>query len=71
MGKGPKPKPHEKLRAAMALKGYSQELMAKAIGLSFSAFSMKINGHREFTLSECKLIAKELGATLDEIFFNN
>lgn len=65
----PNPKPHVKLRAAMELAGYTQEAMARAIGMSFSAFNLKINGKREFTLSECNLIANKLGRTLDDIFF--
>lgn len=65
----PKPKPHERVRAAMDLVGYNQELMSRALGMSLSAFSAKINGKREFTLSECNLIAKKLGRTLDDIFF--
>lgn len=69
MSNNPVIKPHERLRAAMELKGYNQELMAKAIGLSSSAFNLKINGHREFSLFECNLIAEKLDKTLDEIFF--
>ncbi len=65
-----KQKAHEKLRNAMFSSGYRQEDMAAAMGLSFSAFNLKINGKRDFSLSECILIAKELGKTLDDIFFN-
>lgn len=64
-------KPNEKIRAAMILNGYTQEKLAKSIGLSYSAFSQKLNGHRQFTLDEAKIIAKKLGKTLDEIFFDN
>jgi len=64
-------KPYEKIRAAMILSGYTQEKLAKSIGLSYSAFSQKLNGHRQFTLNEAKIIAKKLGKTLDEIFFDD
>ena len=60
--------PHIRLRAAMVLAGYNQERMAKAIGLSLSAFNLKLNGHREFTIFEANLISKKLGKTLDELF---
>ncbi len=65
-----RPKPHERVRAVMELTGYNTyDKLAKAIGMSISAFNQKINGNREFTLNECNLIAKILGKTLDEIFF--
>lgn len=65
-----KPKPHERVRAAMILAGYNDyESLAKAIGMSLSAFTAKINGKREFTLQECNRIANELNTTLDAIFF--
>lgn len=65
-----KPKPHERVRAAMVLAGYtSYESLAKAIGMSLSAFTAKINGKRDFTLQECNRIANLLGTTLDAIFF--
>jgi DNA-binding XRE family transcriptional regulator len=66
----PKPKPYERVRAAMEMTGYNTyERMAQAVGMSLSAFSQKINGNREFTLTECNMIATKLGTTLDKIFF--
>jgi transcriptional regulator with XRE-family HTH domain len=65
-----KPKPHERVRAAMDLSGYNNyESLANAIGMSISAFTAKINGKREFTLQECNRIAGKLNTTLDAIFF--
>jgi DNA-binding XRE family transcriptional regulator len=65
-----KPKPHERVRAAMDIAGYTNyESLANAIGLSLSAFTAKINGKREFTLPECNRIANTLNTTLDAIFF--
>lgn len=69
MQKGLKIKPNEKLRAAMIMSGHTQESIAKSIGIDRSTFSSKINGHGEFTLPECQMIAKLLNKTLDEIFF--
>jgi DNA-binding XRE family transcriptional regulator len=63
-------KPHERLRAAMIMAGYNQDRMRKAMGLSLSAFNLKINGKREFTLNECKIAAQILGMTLDQLFFS-
>jgi len=65
-----KTKPHERVRAAMDLAGHNNyESLAKAIGLSLSAFTAKINGKRDFTLPECNRIANVLNTTLDAIFF--
>ena len=66
----PNIKPYEKVRAAMVLKGHTQETLCRVTGLSESAFSLKINGHRDFTLPECARIAKALGTTLDALFFD-
>lgn len=66
----PNIKPHEKVRAAMVLKGYTQEVLCRVTGLSESAFSLKINGHRDFTLPECARIARALDTTLDALFFD-
>ena len=66
----PKTKPHERVRAAMDIAGYNNyESLAKATGMSISAFTAKINGKRDFGLNECNLIANVLGTTLDAIFF--
>lgn len=62
-------KPNERIRSAMTLTGYTQEALSKSIGISYSAFSLKLNGKREFTLSECQRIAKKLGTTLNDLFF--
>lgn len=66
----PNIKPYEKVRAAMVLKGHTQETLCRVTGLSESAFSLKINGHRDFTLPECARIAKALDTTLDALFFD-
>ena len=63
-------KPFEKVRAAMDIAGYTQEALARTIGLSKGAFNLKMCGKRDFSLPECQRIAKALGSTLNEIFFN-
>lgn len=63
-------RPHERVRAAMDMKGYNTyESLAKAMGISITTFTLKINGKRQFTLDECNRIANILGTTLDDIFF--
>mgnify|MGYP001175060772 CR=1 FL=1 len=64
-------KPFLKLRAAIVEAGYTQGDIAKAIGVDISTFSQKINGHRDFTLSECVRIANLVNRSLDDIFFSN
>ena len=64
-----KAKYKNKIRAAMILKGYTQADVAKALGVGGSTLSKKLNGHSDFTLPECIRIAKLLGRTLDDIFF--
>lgn len=63
-------KPNERVRSAMVMSGFTQETMAKAIGLSYSTFSLKLNGKRDFTLPECNRIAKKVKKTLDDLFFD-
>lgn len=65
----PKIKPYEKVRAAMIEAGYNQETLAYAIGMHRSTFNQKINGHGDFTITDCLRMAKILGKTLDELFF--
>lgn len=64
-------KPHNRVRAAMDIAGYNQEMLAKAMGLGINTMNLKLNGKRQFTLGECNRIAKALGTTLDKIFFDN
>lgn len=63
-----------KLRAKMALHGFTDYELADAIGLSRQSMSYKINGKRDFTVREIDLISKTLELSLeerDEIFFAN
>lgn len=49
------------LQAEMQRRGFNATQLAKAIGISKSAFSKKINGKSEFTLSEIQGIVEVLG----------
>lgn len=64
----PKIKTNEKIRAAMVEEGYTQETLAKTIGMALVTLNIKLNGHRDFSMPEGKRIAKVLNRTLDELF---
>ena len=49
-----------KLKGRMTECGYSHKEMAKALGISPVTFSMKINGKRDFTLTELITMSKVL-----------
>lgn len=48
------------LQAAIVSQGFTAEKLSKAIGISKSAFSKKINGKSEFTLGEIQKIVEVL-----------
>ena len=59
-----------KLNAAMALKGYTQEKLAKELGLSKFSINKKINGVSDFKAKEIQAICQILQIkNKDEIFF--
>ena len=49
-----------KLKGRMTEFGYSHKDMAKALGVTPATFSMKINGKRDFTLTELITMSKVL-----------
>lgn len=60
------------LRGKIVEKGYTQEKLAKEVGISSNSLSRKLLGKREFTLTEVVSICKILGITDPvNIFFNN
>jgi len=67
-----------RVKAAMALKGYNQKYMAEMLGIAINTFNMKLNRtvHKKsnkeniFSIDEALKIALLLDVTLDEIFFN-
>lgn len=48
--------------------GYTQEKMAKELGISKNNYYLKENGKLDFNLSEVKKILKILNASYEEIF---
>lgn len=66
----------QKLRAVLALHGYTQRTLAEYLGLSENRLSNKINGTggADFTQTEILLIKDKFGLSseqLDKIFFNS
>lgn len=62
----------EKLRGVIAERGVLKRYLAERIGITPQAFSAKLAGKREFTMSEAGLLRTTLGLTGDEfmaIFF--
>ena len=49
-----------KLKGRMTECGYTHKDMAKALGISDTTFSFKINGKRDFTLKELIIMSKVL-----------
>ena len=62
------------LRAKIVERGYTQERLAKEMGISKNTLSKKINGYSSFTVSEVILICDILGIDTDaekcQIFLN-
>lgn len=58
-----------KMKAARALKELSQEDLAKAVGVTRQTIGMIEAGDYNPTLNLCISICKELGQTLDELFW--
>lgn len=61
------------LKLEMYKKGITQKKLAESIGISTNSMCRKLNGTREFTISEANNIAKVLNLgqeeKLKEIFF--
>ena len=60
-----------KLKEARHRRGFSQERLAKAIGLSMFGYLRKENGTRNFTEKEIKKICEVLDYEITDIFFND
>ena len=62
-----------KLKAAIVESGKLRDDLAEGLGMSRSAFSAKINGHREFSFKEaealCQLLGIESAEEKVKIFF--
>ena len=61
------------IRAAMLLKGMTADTLAERIGISKAALSTKMNGKRDFKLTEMIKIRDTLAPdeTLDKLFVTN
>lgn len=60
------------LRGKIAEKGYTQEKLAKEVGISSNSLSRKLLGKREFTLTEVVSICRVLDIVDPvNIFFKN
>jgi|Cm827metagenome_2_1110796.scaffolds.fasta_scaffold06475_8 transcriptional regulator with XRE-family HTH domain len=59
-----------KLKALMVEKGFTQEQLAKKLGISEQSLNYKINNKREFKASEIQALTKILDVQdVDSIFF--
>ena len=59
---------NRKIKSARALYGFSQEDLAKAVGVSRQTIASIEKGNYNPSLNLCKAICKELNKTLDELF---
>lgn len=57
------------LKAVMVQNGFSQKMLAQRIGMSPNSLNRKINGKREFTLSEAIAISTVLKVQNPEAIF--
>lgn len=57
----------KKLRALMVEKGYTQEQLAKLLGITETTLNYKINNKREFKASEIQALTKILGIPMQEV----
>ena len=55
------------IRQSIAEKGLTQAAAARVIGIGRQAFSRKLNGHSDFSVSELKRLAKLLGTTVVDL----
>jgi len=66
----PKQNKNVKMKAARALKGLSQEDLAKAVGVTRQTIGMIEAGDYNPTLNLCIAICRALDQTLDGLFWN-
>lgn len=60
---------HLKLKALMIENGLTQADMSKILGINASTFSKKINGKKDFTITEIETIKDYFNLPYEEIFF--
>ena len=59
---------NRKIKSARILCGFTQETLAKAVGVSRQTIVSVEKGNYNPSLNLCKAICKELNKTLDELF---
>lgn len=60
-----------KLRGKRVEYGYSQQAMAKLLGISTNAYNLKETGKREFRMGEIDLLLELLNCKYEDIFLQN
>lgn len=64
----------DKIKRLLKQQDVSQNELAELLGLTYQTISIKINGHKDFTLSELKTMKVVFGLTpemMDYIFFSD
>ncbi len=61
--------PNERMKAARKEKGFSQDDLARAVGVSRQTVNMIERGDYNPTLNLCVALCKALGKTLDQLFW--
>lgn len=57
-----------KIKASRIEKGFTQDFVAKELGIAKPTYSLKENGRRQFTQNEMIALSKILDKSLDELF---
>ncbi len=63
--------PNERMKEARRTRGYSQDDLARAVGVSRQTINMIERGDYNPTLKLCIQICKCLGKSLDELFWED
>lgn len=61
--------PNERMKATRKEKGFSQDDLARAVGVSRQTVNMIERGDYNPTLNLCVALCKALGKTLDQLFW--
>ena len=61
--------PNERMKAARKEKGFSQDDLARAVGVSRQTVNRIERGDYNPTLNLCVALCKALGKTLDQLFW--
>lgn len=64
-------KAHNRLKGLILSKGLTQADMANLLAIDPSTFNLKVNGKRDFTITEIEKIKEILCLKYEEIFFDS